>query len=44
MQVGGAFNVIDTSEGDRIDFWMLTESAFDRSRFARRTRKTCSRP
>lgn len=32
----GMFNVIDLREGDRVDFWMLTESEFDRSRFSRR--------
>jgi hypothetical protein len=32
----GMFNVIDLQEGDKIDFWMLTDSEFDRSRFARR--------
>jgi hypothetical protein len=36
MTVGGAFNVIDRHEGDKVDFWMLTESEFDRSRFGRR--------
>ena len=30
------FNVLDIKEGDKIDFWMLTESKFDRSRFSRR--------
>ncbi|MCX6557277.1 MAG: hypothetical protein NTW95_07615 [Candidatus Aminicenantes bacterium] len=30
------FNVIDLREGDKVDFWMLTESEFDRSRFSRR--------
>ena len=36
MRTGGVFNVIDTVEGDKVDFWMLTDSEFDRSRFARR--------
>ncbi len=36
MRVGGAFNVLETQEGDKIDFWMLTNSEFDRSRFSRR--------
>jgi len=36
IRTGGGFNVIDTVEGDKVDFWMLTESAFDNSRFARR--------
>jgi hypothetical protein len=30
------FNVIDINSGDKIDFWMLTDSAFDASRFARK--------
>jgi len=32
----GMFNVIATDEGDKVDFWMLTDDAFDQSRFARR--------
>ncbi|HEY2725701.1 MAG TPA: hypothetical protein VGI61_00895, partial [Parafilimonas sp.] len=30
------FNLIDTTEGDKIDFWMLTNEPFDRSRFERK--------
>jgi len=30
------FNLIDYHEGDKVDFWLLTEEPFDRSRFARR--------
>lgn len=30
------FNLIDTTEGDKIDFWILTEDPFDKSRFARK--------
>jgi hypothetical protein len=30
------FNVIDINSGDKIDFWLLTDSAFDESRFARK--------
>jgi hypothetical protein len=29
-------NLIDVSSGDKVDFWMLTDEPFDRSRFARR--------
>src|SRR5260221_12614707 len=29
----GMFNVLDTTEGDKVDFWVLTEEPFDRSRF-----------
>jgi hypothetical protein len=31
------FNLIDTREGDKVDFWLLTADAFDQARFARRT-------
>jgi len=30
------FNLIDMETGDKIDFWILTDSAFDKSRFSRR--------
>jgi len=30
------FNLIDMNEGDKVDFWMLTDEPFDRSRFLRR--------
>jgi hypothetical protein len=30
------FNLIDLAGGDKVDFWLLTEEPFDRSRFARR--------
>lgn len=30
------FSVLHVDEGDKIDFWMLTDEPFDRSRFARR--------
>ena len=30
------FNLLDTTEGDKIDFWMLADDAYDRSRFARK--------
>ena len=32
----GMANLIDTESGDKVDFWLLTEDPFDRSRFARR--------
>jgi hypothetical protein len=35
---GGMFNLIDTASGDKIDFWALTDHAFDQSRFERRVR------
>ncbi len=33
---GRMFNVIDSSSGNKLDFWMLTDTDFDKSRFARR--------
>lgn len=30
------FNLIDTKEGDKVDFWILTDEAFDQSRFERK--------
>lgn len=32
----GMFNLIDINEGDKVDFWVLTEEPFDRSRFKRK--------
>lgn len=32
----GMFNVIEVEEGDKVDFWLLTEEPFDRARFRRR--------
>ncbi len=36
IDTGGMFNIIDTNEGDKIDFWMLTDEPFDQSRFSRK--------
>jgi hypothetical protein len=30
------FNLIDIKEGDKVDFWMLTDEPFDQSRFSRK--------
>jgi hypothetical protein len=30
------FNLLSLSEGEKVDFWILTDEPFDRSRFARR--------
>ena len=38
LETQGMFNMIDLREGDKVDFWMLTDSEFDRSRFSRRQR------
>lgn len=35
---GGHFNLLDTSTGDKVDFWALTAEPFDESRFRRRIR------
>lgn len=32
----GMFNLIDTRSGDKVDFWILTGTPFDLSRFSRR--------
>ena len=32
------FNLVDSSSGDKADFWLLTDEPFDRERFARRLR------
>ncbi len=33
------FNLIDAEEGGKIDFWLLTDDSFDRSRFSRRQKE-----
>lgn len=33
---GGMFNLLHLSEGDKVDFRMLTEDAFDQARFSRK--------
>ncbi len=30
------FNIIDINQGDKIDFWILTDSEYDKSRFSRK--------
>jgi hypothetical protein len=32
----GQFNILHTKENGKIDFWILTDSSFDKSRFSRR--------
>jgi hypothetical protein len=34
--VRSMFNLIDAREGDKVDFWLLTDDAFDLARFERR--------
>ena len=36
----GMFNLIEIESGDKIDFWLLSDSAFDESRFQRKIRVT----
>lgn len=33
---GAMFNLLDMGEGDKVDFWLLTNAPFDQTRFARR--------
>lgn len=40
IQRSGMFSLIHVTEGDKVDFWPLTHSAFDRSRFPRRYPET----
>ena len=37
------FNLLDVTEGEKIDFWLLTDEPFDRARFARRQRDEIDR-
>lgn len=36
IRTRGMFNLLWIPEGDKVDFWLLTDDGFDRSRFARR--------
>lgn len=36
MKRQGMFNLLNVREGDKVDFWILTDEPFDRSRFSRR--------
>ena len=36
IQCKTMFNLIDINDGDKVDFWILTQEPFDQSRFARR--------
>ena len=35
------FSLLDLREGDKVDFWLLTDEPFDRARFARRVQMDC---
>lgn len=36
IETSGMFNVIDTEEGGKVDFWLIRDDPFDRSRFERK--------
>jgi hypothetical protein len=36
LQRGAMFNLLSIDDGEKVDFWPLTDEAFDRSRFARK--------
>src|SRR3954469_9389509 len=36
VRLGRMFNLLEYSSGDKVDFWLLTDSLFDESRFARK--------
>lgn len=38
LEKNSMFNLIDINSGDKIDFWILTNDAFDQSRFKRRVK------
>ena len=37
IETRGMFSMIETEEGNKVDFWVLTDDAFDQARFARRS-------
>jgi hypothetical protein len=37
---GSMFNLIDTTSGDKTDFWLLTAEPYDQTRFSRRVQVT----
>jgi hypothetical protein len=39
IQAGSMFNLLHVAEGEKVDFWILTEEPYDQSRFARRRRE-----
>jgi hypothetical protein len=36
LQSAGMFNLLAGEEGDKVDFWLVTQEAFDQSRFSRK--------
>lgn len=41
IETRSMFNLIDSREGGKVDFWLLTDDAFDQSRFSRRQTESC---
>ena len=37
----GMFNLLDVTTGDKVDFWILTDTPFDQSRFSRKVSEEC---
>lgn len=37
-RTAGMFNVVNTTTGDKVDFWVVSSSSYDRERFSRRQR------
>ena len=40
IRLRSMFNLLDVMEGDKVDFWLLTDEPFDRCRFSRRITTT----
>jgi hypothetical protein len=36
IKLKSMFNLLDTTEGNKVDFWILTDEPFDKSRFGRK--------
>ncbi len=41
IETNSMFNLLDSREGGKVDFWLLKDDAFDRSRFSRRQTESC---
>lgn len=37
----GMFNLLEVTTGDKVDFWILTDTPFDQSRFSRKVTEEC---
>ena len=37
----GMFNLLEVTTGDKVDFWILTDTPFDQSRFSRKVQEEC---